>query len=154
MNVMVDVDRPRVRRHFPRVFTESEIADLFEACLAPRDTAMIAVLVDTGMRVGELASMRWSHTTNDGVRVTGKTGDRFLPLTEQVRRLIAGQGNDTHLWVGRRSPLKLSGVKQVIRRVAYRAGILPPKAGAHTLRHTFGYLYVKNGGDPVLGSAG
>ena len=72
----------------------------------------------------------------------------LLPLTEEVRRLISEQGNDTHLWVGRTGPLKLSGVKQVIRRIAYRAGILPPKARAHTLRHTFGYLYVKHSGDP------
>ena len=147
-NVMVDVDRPRVRRQFPRVFTEGEIADLFGACLEPRDTTNIAVSVDAGMSAGELASMRWSHVTADGARVTGKTGDRFHPLTDQVTRLTAGQGKDTHMRIGRSGPVKLSRLKQGSRRVAHRAGILPPKAGAHTLRHTFGYPYVKHGGDP------
>ena len=147
-NAMNSVERPIVRKRFPRILNHAEIASMFEACLSRRDTAMVSVLLDTGMRVGELANMKWSDVTPDGVTVSGKTGDRFLPLAHDVWLMLEGQRTGQCVWMGRRGPLKLDGVSQAVRRVMYRAGIHPPKAGPHTLRHTFGFLYVMHGGDP------
>ncbi len=147
-NVMEDVDRPVVPSRFPRTLTIDEIANMFDACQDQRDSAMMSVLLDTGIRVGELANLTWAEITSEGARVRGKTGMRFVPVTDHVSRLLNGMGDETHVWIGRHGPLTLNGVKQAIRRVMYRAGIRPPKAGPHTLRHTFGLLYVKHGGDP------
>ena len=147
-DTMREVVRPERRRQFPRTFNLPEISSMFEACRTPRDSAMIAVLLDTGVRVGELWRMTWALIEDDGMIVTGKTGDRFVPLTPRVRGLLEGLGDEGRLWVGPRRPLSLHGIKQAVRRIVYRAGIQPPRAGAHTMRHTFGHLYIKHGGDP------
>lgn len=51
------------------------------------------------------------------------------------------------MWVGRRGPMTTSGISLTIRRLLYQAGIMPPKAGPHTLRHTFALHYIMRGGD-------
>ena len=144
---METVVAPRVRRRFPRTLSEGEIAQLFDAAQNRRDRAIIGLLLDTGMRVAELATLTWQKVSNTGVEIHGKTGSRFVPLSEQSKELMEGLGDGHHIWTGLQGPLTVYGVQQAVRRTMYRARILPPKAGPHLLRHTFGRLYVLNGGD-------
>ena len=99
------------------------------------------------MRVAELAGLTWQKVSSDGVEIHGKTGSRFLPLSTQSQELMAGLGDGHHIWTGGKGPLTVYGVQQAVRRIMFRAKILPPKAGPHLLRHTFGRMYVLNGGD-------
>ena len=144
---METVVAPKVRRRFPRTLAVGELKQLFDAAQNRRDRAIIAVLLDSGMRVAELASLKWEKVSKAGVEIHGKTGSRFVPLSSQSQQLMAGLGDGHHIWIGHRGPLTVDGVQQVVRRVMYRAKILPPKAGPHVLRHTFGRMYVLNGGD-------
>ncbi len=143
----VVMDAPRVRGRFPRTLSVEEIGRLFEWAGGRRERAMIAVLLDTGMRSAELASMTWPSVMEEGVEVFGKTGSRFLPISQHSKKLIVGLGDGHHIWTGRKGPLTVNGLQQAVRRAMHRAGILPPKIGPHTLRHTFGRLYILNGGD-------
>ena len=146
-NPMARLQAPNLPRSFPRTLTDAEIRDLLASADTRRDRALLAVAIDSGPRLGELTSMVWPNITNAGIIVTGKTGQRSIPLSTSIRQLIIGLGDGHHLWTGLKGPLTQSGVSQAIRRCAYRAGIYPPKAGPHVLRHTFGLNWVLNGGD-------
>jgi integrase/recombinase XerD len=67
---------------------EEEVKKLIEACKNQRDKTVIALLRDTGMRVGELLNLKVKDITlSDGlshVMASGKTGDRMVPLVFAV----------------------------------------------------------------------
>ena len=150
-NLMQSVPKPRHRPRFPRTFSDDELQGIFRAAPNRRDKGMIAMLLDTGVRVGELAGLTWPMVSDGGILVDGKTGPRFVPTSVELQPLIEGLGDGHHVWIGRRGPLTLQGVMQAIRRTIYRAGLGPPKAGPHTLRHTFAKRFLRLGGQlPAL----
>jgi site-specific recombinase XerD len=146
-DAMASVKAPQTRRRTPRTLEAREVDQLIASNPSRRDRALLSVALDTGARLGELASMTRSSVTLSGIHVEGKTGDRFLPVSPHVLQLLLGVGDSLHVWTGREGRLTRSGVQQAVRRSMYRAGILPPKAGPHLLRHTFGKLYILAGGD-------
>ena len=89
-----------------------------------------------------------------GVRVSGKSGGRTVPVSPGVAGLLAAQGDDRGMWIGRQGEFTRSGLQQIVRRTMKRAGLdYKEKIGPHTLRHTFGVQYNMNGGDiPTLKS--
>ena len=145
--VMESVPVPRTRTALPRTLTDEELARLLEAPRSRRDTALLAVPLDTGIRVGELASLRRSRIRPRSLVVSGKVGDRAVPISPHVHELLSELGEGESVWVGRRGPMTAPGISLTIRRLLYQAGIMPPKAGPHTLRHTFALRYIMRGGD-------
>ena len=145
-NAAADVQPPRVRPSPPRALSDGQVDVLLSLDLARRDRALLTLLLDTGVRLGELAGLRWPEVGGDLVRVDGKTGARFVPLSPATRALLVGLGDAEHLWVGLRGPLTTWGVQQAVRRALRRVGV---GGGPHLLRHTFARLYVEHGGDLV-----
>lgn len=151
-NPMSELDPLRRRRQLPRVLQEAEIRALLEACESRRDRAMVMLALDTGIRLGELAGLRWSDVGPDYIRVGrepgyGKTGERQVPITPRVKRALLGLGDGDRLWLGPKGPLTKSGVRQVFERLFFKASIARAKNGAHALRHTFGTWYIRGGGN-------
>ena len=56
-DVMKSVSAPVMKRKLPRVLRSAEIRHLLGSVDVERDYAILAALLDTGMRIGELASM-------------------------------------------------------------------------------------------------
>jgi site-specific recombinase XerD len=125
-------------------YTRTEVQRLLMACdrrrlLGLRDHAMVLVLFDTGMRVGELCSMTcealdWERGV---ARVVGKTGPREVPLgrnaLEALLRYMRRWGiEEGPVWRGERGPLTESGVLQAIKRLCYRSGV--EAKGVHAFR--------------------
>ncbi len=131
----------------PRTLEPHEVDHLLASTTNRRDRALLSIPLDTGARLGEVATMNRSSLTLSGIHVDGKTGPRFLPVSPHVLQLLLGLGDGEQIWTGRKGALTRSGVQQAIRRAMYAAGFLPPKAGPHLLRHTFGRLYILAGGD-------
>ena len=149
-NPMQNVPAPRVKRKIPRTLTREEIDHLLESLDSRRDIAIFSVLLDTGIRVGELASMTLDSFRDDGLHVSGKTGERVVPISSAVQELASKQGDERGLWLTQRKPYrKLTewGLKGLVRRHMRQAGFQPPKIGPHMLRHTFGVQWMLNGGD-------
>jgi integrase len=71
------------------LLTDDEIDDLLSACENPRDKAFIALLADTGLRIGAIASLRIADidlsgqagliSINEGANVKGASGT--VPMT-------------------------------------------------------------------------
>ena len=121
-----------------------------------RDTAIIRLLVDTGIRRGELAGLRVSDVTIDAkagggvVDVLGK-GRRWRTVPFGAKTAIAlrrylrdrerhakAAGTDA-LWLGFRGPLKGDGIMQMLQRRGEASGIGP--VHPHQLRHTFAHRW-------------
>lgn len=137
---------PRPRRRLPRVFTHDELGRLFEVADTERDQLLLLVILDCGLRVSEVANLRRSHVRDRWLIITGKVGERRVPVSEELEKRLEGFGTGDRLWIGPQGPLTMDGISQVYRRLCARAGITGPKVGPHTLRHTFGTLYIRGGG--------
>ena len=146
-DAMSGVAAPIVRKKLPRTLSEDEIRQLLSAADCDRDFTIISVLLDNGVRIGELTSMRRRGITPETITVTGKTGDRVVPISPPVYALLVRQGAGEDVWVGREGRLTRWGLIRVVRRTMECAGFHPPKIGPHTLRHTFALHYVLGGGN-------
>lgn len=159
---------PKPSNRLPRVFTQGELRRIFDvAALDARDLAACSLLLDTGVRIGELASARTERFETEAVAdgsmtvaltVTGKVGDRRVPVSasayQAVMRIAPPNGHVFRSWPGRvlapgreTRPMTVATLKDRIRRVVERAGVTGEKVGPHTFRHTFATMYLRAGGD-------
>ncbi|MBN9389787.1 MAG: tyrosine-type recombinase/integrase [Chloroflexi bacterium] len=157
-------NRHKQDRIIKRVETE-ELARLFDYLADPdlcqtfpgiRNLAMISFLLDTGIRKGELLSLRLGNLNLDQNRcvVRGKTGQRLVPFSQPCRdtlrrylqhSLYPGvarsegiKAAETALWLTHEGKeLSYNGFSQVVRKIVQESGV---KFHAHRLRHTFATL--------------
>jgi len=143
----------------PDALTRQEEAALRRAAArrGPRDSAVIAVLLDTGARVEECARLDaedFAITARTGeVRLHGKGDEvRSVPLSKRARELVSAwldvRGRHPGpVWTGQRGPLTISGITQVVLAVGDDAGI--PGLRPHRCRHTFATRLRQGGADPA-----
>ena len=147
---MERIEPVRRKKRLPRILTRGEISAAWAACKDDRERVLIGVFLDTGLRVGEVATLTHSDVGDFSLRVSGKVGDRQVPVSPWVRAAILDLAEGDFCWVSHRRPgrpLSKSGIQQVVRDVLRRAGMGGPKLGPFTLRHTFGTEYVRLGGN-------
>ena len=122
-----------------------------------RDTAIIRLFLDTGMRAGELAGLSLDDIDREQsvAFVMGKGGrGRACPFgsktADALRRYVrARQRNPmsartSALWIGKKGPMTDSGVRQMLERRCQDAGLDP--IHPHQFRHTFAHLWLAAGG--------
>jgi integrase len=138
-----------------RLLTDDEQKNLL-ARLSPRFQRFVLFLLGTGVRLDECRGIASTdlNLPQRFVRVTGKfSKTRTVPIPAELVPMLQQQlDDDGQLWT--QNPQRL---REVIREAAVRAGI--PHLGPHTMRHTFGWRYLKSGGDiyklsKILGHAG
>lgn len=145
--------QPRVKVTPPPVYSDADLRSLLDVCsgttyIDRRDTAILRLLVDTGMRRGELVNMKTTDIDleNAITTVTGKTGTRLVPFGQQTAialdRYIRSRARRSHadkpeLWIGTRGPMTGNGIYQAILDRAATAKI--EGAFVHRFRHTFAH---------------
>ncbi len=147
--------RPHVPRRLIAPFSDAELQRLL-ALAEPRERALVFLLLDTGLRLAEVASLRIGDLRPDGtIRVMGKgSAERIVPIGTTARRAllryVAGRnlvGPADPLFIGRYgAPLSRRGIQYAIARLGRRAGV-GTRSSPHTFRHTFAHGYLVNGGD-------
>lgn len=152
---------PAIPEEPPSVLTEADLRRLLKSCegkdfYSRRDTAIIRLLLDTGMRRAEIAGLRVEDIdwTNKVAVVVGKgRRPRACPfghktgqaLDRYLRSRAQYPGNDKpNLWLGRSGPMTDSGIYQVVRDRATQAGL--PPIYTHLFRHTFAHEWLSEGG--------
>ena len=125
--------------------------------LAPRNVALVQVMLQAGLRVGEVTALTHRdvqlHTRSGTVHVRDGKGRkaRDIPLNATVRRALHAY-LDTLPDVSAQTPVFLSkrgtslavrSVQAVVARLAGHAGIQRLSVSAHTLRHTFALHYLQ-----------
>ena len=153
-NPMASIKRPQRDHLLPRTLEVEEIQHLFSTISNQRDLAMIMLVLDTGIRLNEVAQLRWSHIKGNRVLIVhGKGGkQRHVFIRPETRQALEGLGDGFLIWLSRQPgrryglPMTRSGVQQSIFRILRNAGFKPPKAGPHLLRHTYGRHFIRLGG--------
>jgi integrase/recombinase XerD len=144
-------------------FTEDQIHDLLQAIdisavTGLRDYAMILMLLDTGMRLGELIGLKKDDIDlrNRTVKVFGKGArERRLPIG---RRLLAAlwkyqlyrpqpaMGTIDNFFLTRDGwPLTKNRVETIVKNLGRKAGLQGVRCSPHTFRHTFCIQFLRNG---------
>ena len=134
------------QKQLRRVLTHLEVMQLIDAAHNRRDRALVLVLMDCGLRLGEVAALKRNDLRDGWLVVNGKTGARQVPISPDVAAELDTIANGPYFWHRDGAALGFDGVKTVYRRLFQRAGIVGPKLGAHTLRHTFATMYLRAGG--------
>jgi len=155
---------PRSEERTPRVLTEEEYKRLQLAVAnEPRDAAIIELLLQTGIRLSELARLTINDITlpnkinadpgNVGelvVRQGKGRKDRVLSLNYKVCRVLKTylklrpQIPTPALFISKfKAPITPRGFEWIVGQYLKKANVRG--ASVHTLRHTFGTHMVKNG---------
>lgn len=161
-NPMDGLAPPSVPEKPVPIITDDELRALIKATegrefVQRRDNAILRVLIDTGVRVGELVKINLDDVdlSRGEIKVTGKgSRTRFVPLgvksIESLDRYLRVRRRQTSesepaLWVGTKGRLSESGIAQMLRRRGTQAGVkgLTP----HRFRHSFAHQWLAGGGN-------
>jgi len=160
---------PAVRDKPVPFFTSVELSKLEKACRGStfaqrRDAAIMSVFRATGIRLAELAAIRYDpddprrsdvDLDRREIHVRGKGGkDRTVRIDhEAARRLdrylrVRARHEQSHrpgLWLGTggRGPLTGNGIYQMVRRRGDQAGV---QVYPHRFRHHFSHTWLDRGG--------
>ena len=133
-----------------KILRPEELEALLRACGNPRDRAILAILAETGLRIGELFSMRLRdvEALQDGsfrLIVRGKTGLRVVvalrsaPMLSEWLKAHPRSGDpEAPLWTTLKKPfrpLRPKAFREHLRHLARRAGLSRP-VSPHMFRHT------------------
>ena len=99
-NPVEELDALPYRRRIPGVLKRQEVCKLLTVANTERDRMMVLLVMDCGLRVRELASLRWTDVRDDHLVVNGKVGDRVVPISRSIRDQLESQGNGFHVWMG------------------------------------------------------
>lgn len=139
---MESIRPPRLRRSPPLVLSLPQVRRVMAAAMTRRDKALLALLFDTGIRLGEVHTLTWSAIGEETMIVEGKTGRREVPISSWTKWVLLGVDLP---WRGPKGRLTANGLYQAVRRCLRRAGVA--RGGPHLLRHSFARQYILNGGD-------
>jgi site-specific recombinase XerD len=162
LSPMRNIKPPAIPENPPRVLALDELRRLVGACKGKRfedlrDTAIIMLFVDTGMRRAELAGLAVSDVKlKDQIAVvlgkgrrqracpfgasTAKALDRYLRARE--RHVYADR---PELWLSVRGPFEAQGIRQMLERRGEQAGV--EGCHAHAFRHSFANEWLQAGGN-------
>jgi len=158
---MATMQPPKVPEVPVPVVADVDLKKLLKACEGRgfdelRDTAIIRLLLDTGVRLAEVTNLNIEnldldleviHVISKGRRPrsvpfgrkTGQAIDRYL--RSRSRHRLA---SSAALWVGGRGTMTESGIAQMLERRCDQAGI--DRIHPHQLRHTAAHAWLAAGG--------
>lgn len=162
-----DIPCPKSVSKTVRPYTEKEVYQLLKSVKESgrnyaRDNAVIMLLLDTGMRIGELSRLQISDYDEEKKQVmirpkgTGhKSFPRIVPLSDQTRsalwKYLATRGstydNDRLFLTNDGRPVNRDSMRKMCARAGKRIGMR--NVGPHRFRHTFITQYLRNGGDTL-----
>ena len=144
-NPAMPLCHPRYTSNPPRILTPTEYRNLREACrLDIRISAIVELLLQTGMRISELANIRLEDVkkTEIYIRSIENNPDRTLPLPKSTVSAIQNYLSlrqpvtDNHLFVTKTGrPLLVRNIRTAIDRYFTKAGVKDAKV--NDLRHTY-----------------
>jgi len=155
-------DEPRIQRN--QCWNEQEIKKLLAAATHPRDRALIAILTETGARVGEVGSLRIGDVYQDEfsylIHLKGKTGerdDRVIysgPYLAQWLNVHPQRDDPQAPLFTKKShpgPLRYGGILSLLRKLARRSGLQHKKCNPHIFRHSRATLMAEQGWpEPII----
>ena len=163
-NPFLGKKRPKVRIEPRQVLTSDEMNKMLIAAKGgersarckSRNVALLVLMFDTGLRAGEIASLKVSSIDWDMgvVKVEdGKVGVRFVTVGRKTLRVVKRyitherKGNSQALFLTvTRKPISARQISQLVLKISQRSGI-GWEVRAHRMRHSYSCAYLRAGGD-------
>lgn len=152
-NPSLDVSHPKYIQSPPRIFTKIEYRALRDFAKEDlRTYALVEILLQTGMKIGELANLRTTDINESIIHIRdyGKTPGRDVPLNKAVKKAIDDyikirpNTKDDRLFITRTGhPLLIRNIRQIIARCFREVEI--KSATVNDLRNTFIAHQLKQG---------
>jgi len=171
-NPMDRVEAPKVTKKAKPFFDDDELARLLKTCSGSsfadrRDTALMRVLIDTGLRVSGLANLRYDPDDDDRndvfltqrrlrIRLKGDN-ETWIPIGKKAAmamdRYIRARARHEHasspwLWLGvqghNTARMTDSGIRDMVGRRGEQAGI--QNVHPHRFRRSFADKWLEAGG--------
>ncbi len=115
------------------------------------ERALMYFLADTAARVGEAANLNHSDIDATLVKLAGKNGQHYVPISPEVKGMLQRLPKDLHepdaVFWGVQGRYRADTLSKKVATAIKRTGICGPRLAAHSLRHTFGVLWA---GDETL----
>ncbi len=145
-NPSLDISHPKYTQTPPRILSKLEYRALRDLGKEdPRTYALIEILLQTGIKIGELAELRISDIKDSAlhIRAYGKNKERDVPLNKAAKKALddylKARNNgtlDDHIFITRTGhPLLIRNIRQIIDRCFQEVGI--ENATVNDLRNTF-----------------
>ena len=139
VNPALEVSHPKYTQAPPRILSKLEYRPLRDfAKEDARTYAIVELLLQTGIRIGELADIKTGDITDEGLKING----RVIPLNKAVRRaaedylVVRHKSENDHLFVTKTGrPLLVRNIRTLITRCFREVGIEDAKV--QDLRNTF-----------------
>jgi site-specific recombinase XerD len=162
VNPLVKIKVPRAEKKVIKALDSTGVNQLLGALGHSFDgimnKAMILILVDCGLRLGELLNIKMKDVDLEQqlLKVNGKTGERVVRYGATTGKALGAylrirsklNGHNDALWITRKGhSLKDSSVETLFIKLRKKTGI---HVHPHLLRHTFATMWLKNGGDSLM----
>jgi len=161
-NILASLRPPKAPLTLVNVLTEEEIgvilncldSDTASGC---RDMAMVIVFLDCGVRLSELANLKFqdAHVDEGYLKVMGKGAkERIVPIGNMAQKILQRyifhfrsepMREDNVFLTLDGQPLSDNAIRLIAKRLAHRSKI--KRLHVHLFRHTFATRYLINGGD-------
>lgn len=162
-NPATAVRAPKTQKKLPRTLDADAVSQLLnfrpETPLAIRDKAIMELFYSSGLRLSELATLRWDQVdpATGLITVTGKGNKtRVVPVGSYAAEALADwrkvRGNfagfeEPCIFVSQRgTPISVRTIQSRIRHWARKQG-LPQQVYPHLLRHSFASHMLESSGD-------
>ncbi len=147
------IEHPTYQLAAPRILNPTEYRALRDAARNDaRMFAIIEILLQTGVRIGELANLRLGDLKEDNLRIAPyeKHEERTVPLNKRAKQAlddylkIRPKTQDDHLFVTKSGkPFLIRNIRTAVERYFRLAEI--KNAKVNDLRHTFVAHHLKHG---------
>jgi len=157
--------RIKVAKSKPKVITpyvSEEIKRMLRVCdydyehnakfLGSRNRAIILVLLDTGIRLSELAALKVSDVQNESgwIKIWGKgSKERVVRIGKTAQKaiwrylLFRPNEGEERLWLTEEGrPIGAGGIQSLVKRLKQRAGV-NGNGSIHRFRHTFALNFLR-----------
>lgn len=149
----ISISYKRRNIEYSSLITDDDLQTLLnKGCKSIFEKAIVSILHETGMRVGELLGMRIKDIElkdkHGVIRVDGKTGARPIPISQSIPYIIKWiedehpnkENKNSLLWISKNNghygkPLRYIGIRKLLMRVFQRAN-LKKKCNPHFMRHS------------------
>ena len=164
-NVFTLLNGPKKEKKLPRYFEYNELEDLFMACdlstsLGQRDRLILEMLYATGVRVGELVSIKVSdiHFSSRHILILGKGNkERIVPYGDYCEEILKkylkdgylelNKKNNSYLFLNNRGDkLTERGIRYLLEQIIEKTSI-QKHISPHMIRHSFATHLLNQGCD-------
>lgn len=152
-----------VREPWPLGLTAAQVHRLLRAAgesshgLARRNYALVQLMLQAGLRVGEVTALRWHDVVlrerGGTVRIRNEAAlkEREVPLNATARRALrqlleqepAAQSEAAVFRSGHGMIMPVRSIQNAIAALVRRAGLAESGVTAHSLRHTFALAWLR-----------